>query len=288
MSTAIQTLSFQDPLSAKKFTESLQHTGFAIITHCPIDPQLLDRVYHNWALFFNSDEKHQYPFDPLTADGFASTAVSETAKGFQEKDLKEFYHILREGRCPEHLKEDTFALIDALLPISQTLLAWIQASLPTEIEQALEQTLPSMAQNSPNTKLRMVHYPPLLDEATSGAVRAAAHEDINLITLLPAATAKGLQAKNLNGGWVDVNCPDRALIINAGDMLAECTQNFIRSTTHRVINPIGDDAKQSRMSMPLFVHPHNDVRLSDRHTAISYRLQRYQENGFNVPANQTP
>lgn len=279
---AIQTLSFKAPSTPHQFTQSLQETGFAILTDCPIDPQLLKRVYQAWQDFFHSDEKHQYPFNPLTADGFASTAVSETAKGFQEKDIKEFFHILRSGRCPEHLKADTFLLIDALLPLSQTLLGWIQNSLPNDIQAELDQPLDTMAAHSPNTKLRMIHYPPLTGKEAPSAVRAAAHEDINLITLLPAATAKGLQAKTTSGEWVDVHCPDQALIINAGDMLAECTQGFIQSTTHRVINPVGEDAYASRMSMPLFVHPKDEVRLSQRHTAKSYREERYQENGFKV------
>ncbi len=90
---AIQTLSFKAPSTPHQFTQSLQETGFAILTDCPIDPQLLKRVYQAWQDFFHSDEKHQYPFNPLTADGFASTAVSETAKGFQEKTLKSFPYL---------------------------------------------------------------------------------------------------------------------------------------------------------------------------------------------------
>lgn len=278
----IQTLSFQAVTTPHQFSQSLQETGFAVLTDCPIDPELLKRVYQAWQAFFHSDEKYQYPFNPLTADGFASTAVSETAKGFQEKDIKEFFHILRSGRCPEHLRDDTFLLIDSLLPLSQTLLSWIQNSLPKDIQAQLDQPLDTMAAQSPNTKLRMIHYPPLTGNEPPSAVRAAAHEDINLITLLPAATARGLQAKTASGEWVDVHCPDQALIINAGDMLAECTQGFIRSTTHRVINPIGDDAYTSRMSMPLFVHPKDEVRLSQRYTAKSYREERYRENGFKI------
>lgn len=283
MSAIIQTLSFTAPNTPQKFTLSLQETGFAVLTECPFSPELLNRVYAQWQSFFNSEDKHQYPYNPLTADGFASTAVSETAKGHQQKDLKEFFHILREGRCPEHLKHDTFALIDSLLPISQTLLTWIHESLPPNIQQSLHQPLHTMATHSPNTKLRMIHYPPLSGKEAPGAVRAAAHEDINLITLLPAATAKGLQAKTQSGDWVDVTCPEHALIINAGDMLAECTNGYIQSTTHRVINPAGDSANQSRMSMPLFVHPKDEIILSPQHTAKSYRLQRYQENGFKIP-----
>ncbi len=290
MSTAIATISFTDPCAPKHFTQSLQNTGFAVITNCPFDSELLTTVYEKWALFFDSKEKHQYPYNPLAADGFASTALSETSKGFQEKDLKEFFHFMRGGRCPEHLKPDTLALFDSLLPISQTLLGWIQLSLPVEIKQQLECPLENMAEDSPNSKLRLIHYPPLPNAPTSAAVRAAVraaeHEDINLITLLPAATAKGLQAKMSGGQWVDVACPEGALIVNAGDMLAECTQNFIKSTTHRVINPVDEMAKNSRMSMPLFVHPKDNVRLSVKYTARDYRLTRYRENGFKIPKDQ--
>ena len=108
-------------------------------------------------------------------------------------------------------------------------------------------------------------------------MRAAAHEDINLITILPAANEAGLQVVNAEGKWIAVPGDFGALIVNVGDMLQEATGGFYRSTTHRVVNPTGEAAKRSRISMPLFLHPRRDVVLSERHTADSYLQERLRE-----------
>ena len=111
-------------------------------------------------------------------------------------------------------------------------------------------------------------------------MRAAAHEDINLLTLLPAATAKGLEVKDANGKWQEVPCDPTAIVVNAADMLQMASQNYYPSTTHRVVNPDGIEAKKSRLSMPLFLHPRDEVMLADNFTANDYRLQRLREIGL--------
>ena len=105
-------------------------------------------------------------------------------------------------------------------------------------------------------------------------------QDINLLTLLPAATASGLQVKHSSGDWWDVPINPSWIIVNAGDMLQECTDYYYPSTTHRVLNPTGDEAKKSRLAMPLFLHPCGEVVLSKRHTAQSYRAERFAELGL--------
>ena len=136
-----------------------------------------------------------------------------------------------------------------------------------------------MAKESPNTLFRILYYPPV-PENVDGAVRSAPHEDINLITLLPAATAAGLQVKDLEGVWWDVDTNPGNIIVNAGDMLKEATGGYIPSTTHQVINPVGADASKPRYSAPLFVHARGDVRLSERYTAQEYLIQRLKEIGI--------
>ena len=112
-----------------------------------------------------------------------------------------------------------------------------------------------------------------------GAIRAAAHEDINLLTILPASNEPGLQVKGSDGEWMDVPCDFGTLIINIGDMLQEASRGYYPSTTHRVINPTGGSAAKSRISLPLFLHPRPDVVLSERHTAHSYLMERLRELG---------
>jgi isopenicillin N synthase-like dioxygenase len=137
-----------------------------------------------------------------------------------------------------------------------------------------------MVTNSDKNLFRIIHYPPLTGSEQPGAIRAAAHEDINIITLLPASTAMGLQVKDNAGGWHDVPGNWGDIVINVGDMLQMASQNFYRSTTHRVVNPEGEAAKQPRYSMPLFLHPKPEVVLSETHTAQSYLDERLREIGL--------
>lgn len=127
--------------------------------------------------------------------------------------------------------------------------------------------------------MRVLHYPPLEGDEELGAIRAGAHEDINLLTVLPAANEPGLQVKTKEGDWLDVPCDFGNLIINIGDMLQEASGGYYPSTTHRVINPEGADKTKSRISLPLFLHPKPEVVLSERHTANSYLMERLRELG---------
>lgn len=136
-----------------------------------------------------------------------------------------------------------------------------------------------MINDSEQTLLRVLHYPPLKGDEEPDAIRAAAHEDINLLTILPAANEPGLQVKSKDGSWLDVPCDFGSLIVNIGDMLQEASAGYFPSTTHRVINPQGSDQSKSRISLPLFLHPRPDVILSDRHTADSYLQERLRELG---------
>ena len=137
-----------------------------------------------------------------------------------------------------------------------------------------------MVEGSPQTLFRILHYPPLAGDEEAGAVRAAAHEDINLITLLVAATAPGLQVQDAGGRWLDVPADPGSVVVNSGDMLAMASGGHYRSTTHRVVNPAGEESRRSRLSMPLFLHPWPEVRLSATHTAREYLDERLREIGL--------
>lgn len=147
--------------------------------------------------------------------------------------------------------------------------------------------------------MRIIHYPPVGDDAPSGAVRSAPHEDINLITLLVTATADGLQVMDHDGSWIDVEGDARYIIVDSGDMLQNITNGLFRSTTHRVINP--KDTASRRFSMPMFVHPRNEIDLTPRPefitqtggqakyssiTAGAYLHQRLVEIGLAEPEDE--
>ena len=140
--------------------------------------------------------------------------------------------------------------------------------------------LSQMTTNSDETLLRVIHYPAITGDEETGAIRAAAHEDINIITLLCSATASGLEVKDNNGKWHQVPCDPGSIAINAGDMLQLASNGYYRSTTHRVMNPAGADAKLPRYSMPLFLHARPEVLLGNGITANMYLKQRLHELGL--------
>lgn len=280
MRMSIKVVDFQSPTAAVEFAAGLKEIGFAVIANHPISQQLIDEAYAKWTAFFKSDEKFQFELNPETQDGYVSTKMSETAKGYNQKDLKEFFHYYQGKRCPASCFDVTTQLSSELNALASTLLSWLEKNAPSEVQATFSMPLSDMIKNSDQTLFRILHYPPLTGDEPAGAVRAAAHEDIDLLTMLPAATAKGLQVKDAKGNWLDVPINPGWIIVNAGDMLQECTGHYYISTTHRVLNPTGDEAKQSRLSMPLFLHPRADVKLSERHTAGSYLSERLREIGL--------
>jgi isopenicillin N synthase-like dioxygenase len=278
----IQKVVYGSKDGAKRFAQSLKETGFGVLTNHPINVQLIYDVYADWEKFFASEEKHAHTFDPAVQSGYFPFR-SENAKGYSAKDLKEFFHVYSWSQLPPTVSARTWDLFKAMYQLAGELLTWIEEATPADIRGRFSMPLPQMIQDSRETLLRILHYPPLKGSADeAGAIRAAAHEDINLITLLPAATAPGLQVKDANGHWIDVECNPGDIVINVGDMLQMASEGYYVSTTHQVINPPGELAKKSRYSMPLFLHARADVRLSKDHTARSYLDERLREIGLKV------
>ncbi len=275
----MQIVNYKSADAAEKFVTSLRETGFGVLENHPIDQELVNSIYANWQQFFDGEEKHQYLFDEEKQDGLFPFETSETAKGHEIPDLKEFYHVYPWGRIPEHLKQEIMEYYRRTSEFAAELLGWIEQYSPADVAAKYSEPLSKMIENTPNTLLRVLHYPPLSGTEREGAVRAAAHEDINLITILPAASASGLQVKKKDGSWMDVPSNFGNLIINIGDMLQEASGGYFPSTSHRVINPTGDEAKKSRISLPLFLHPRSEVVLSERYTQASYLLERLRELG---------
>lgn len=214
-----------------------------------------------------------------TQDGFFPSDISETAKGHTQKDIKEYFHYYPWGQCPEALKEELQNYYDEANKLAGELLSWVEKHSPEDIAKKYSQPLSSMVEDSSQTLLRVLHYPPLKGDEELGAIRAGAHEDINLLTILPAANEPGLQVKSKEGDWLDVPCDFGNLIINIGDMLQEASGGYFPSTTHRVVNPDGADKTKSRISLPLFLHPKPEVILSERYTANEYLMERLRELG---------
>lgn len=276
---AVQNVDFTAADAPQRFVASLRETGFGVLRNHPISAELVDSIYRQWQEFFAGESKHDFRFDPERQDGYFPPEVSETAKGRTVKDLKEYYHVYPWGRMPEPLAEDIMEYYRRAEALAATLLGWIEAETPPEVAKRYQEPLSRMIAESGQTLLRVLHYPPLAGDEMPGAVRAAAHEDINLITVLPAANEPGLEVKTREGEWLEVPCDPGQLIINVGDMLQEASGGYFPSTSHRVVNPSGPSRFQSRLSLPLFLHPRPEVVLSKRHTADSYLQERLRELG---------
>ena len=206
---------------------------------------------------------------------------SENAKGYNTKDLKEFYHIyLPWGRIPNEINENTLKIRDHLVDIGTELLQWIDTNTPEDIRNFFSIPLNDMIKGSQNNLLRVLHYPPLEGNEENDALRASPHGDINLITVLLTGSEPGLQVLNMNNEWVNVDSNDGWLVFNSGDMLNKCSNNYYPSTIHRVINPKGTQNNKSRYSMPLFLHARDEVVLNEQYTAKSYLDKRLRALGL--------
>ncbi len=275
----VQVVDYTAADAPQRFVESLKSTGFGVLKNHPIQQALVESIYQHWYEFFSEGNPQDFAFDPEKQDGYFAPEISETAKGHEKKDLKEYYHIYPWGRIPEALKEEILTYYHKTSALAAELLDWVEKYSPADVAAKYSEPLSNMIKDTPNTLLRVLHYPPLTGEEEPGALRAAAHEDINLLTILPAANEPGLQVQSQDGKWLDIPSDFGNLIINIGDMLQEASGGYFPSTSHRVVNPTGENAKKSRISLPLFLHPRDEVVLSERHTQKSYLLERLKELG---------
>jgi len=258
-----------------KFAKSFRETGFAIIKDHNISSDEIDRMYGVWTDFFASEEGPNFAVKPGESAGYFGYK-SENAKGSANKDLKEFFHAYQNKTLPNITEKETRDFQEKLIKMGSTLLGWLDQE--SEGHVSFSEPLENMINGSDMNLLRIIHYPPLPDNVEPGEVRAAAHEDINLITLLVTGTEPGLQAKDVNGNWHDVPCKPGYITVNSGDMLSMASKGHYPSTPHRVVNPPKQE-NRSRYSMPLFVHPRPDVLL-DKLTAGEFLDERLKEIGL--------
>lgn len=243
--------------------------GFCGFINHGIPDDLIEGAYDAFKALFAlpGEVKEQYALlGKGGARGYTGFGV-EQAKDNNVPDLKEFWHIGREtdgsnpfpdilldnlwpAEAPE-LKDKGYALYDALDKLGGRILEAIALYL------GLDQHWFDDKVNLGNSILRPIHYPPILDKETP-AVRAAQHEDINLITLLIGSNEEGLQILTRDDEWVPVTTIPGTIVVNIGDMLQRLTNHVLPSTTHRVINPPGMKADQPRYSVPFFLHPNPD------------------------------
>ena len=276
-------INYAAPDAPFQLVKSMRETGFAVLVDHPVSYRLAQDVFADWGAFFKNPSKMNYLHDPYSRDqenaGYFPYR-SENAKDSTIKDLKEFYHYYPWQPLPKEVGSKTTDLYERLERIACEILGWMENAVPEGVRANFDRPLSDMVRKARGTLLRILHYPPLTGEEEEGAVRSSAHQDINFITLLMAATEPGLEVMDLTGKWHAVPTDPGAIVINGGDMLSLLTEGFYPSTPHRVVNPVGESAKRPRYSIPLFLHSHDDVRLSAEHTRKTYFEQRLFEIGL--------
>ena len=266
-----------DPQQKQQFVNEIgkayEDIGFVALKGHFLSDELVDKLYDQIKKFFSlpEDIKKSYEIDGIGGQRGYVSFGKESAKGKKEGDLKEFWHFGQYVEDNPNLK--------ALYPKNVVVKELPEFnSVGKETFKMLEKTgvyvLRALAiylglnefyfdkyVNNGNSILRPIHYPPIKEEPKE-AVRAAAHGDINLITLLMGSQGKGLQVQNHNGEWVDAIAAEDELVINVGDMLSRHSNNRLKSTIHRVVNPPKEKWGTSRYSVPFFMHPVSEMPLN--------------------------
>jgi isopenicillin N synthase-like dioxygenase len=277
---------------AQDISAAYEEFGFVIIENHGIDKQLIDRCLACFRRFFALPEAEKLRYRVPGgggARGYTPFGV-ETAKGASYHDLKEFWHVGRE-LPPGHpfnevmapniwvegisgFREATLDLYRAFDTLGLRLLSAIARSV------ALPADFFDDKVNLGNSILRVIHYPPMPPEPTA-SVRAGAHEDINVITLLLGAEEPGLEVLSRKGEWLPINPAPGTLVCNVGDMLQRLTNRHLRSTTHRVVNPPRERASNARYSLPFFLHFNPDFLIK----TLPQYIDAQHPDQFPVPIN---
>ncbi|TVR77596.1 MAG: isopenicillin N synthase family oxygenase [Chitinophagaceae bacterium] len=256
----------------KKLGNAYEDVGFVSVINHGIDKALIDSFYDKVQKFFAlpTEIKKKYEVPGLSGQRGYTSFGKEHAKHSNVADLKEFWQFGQEIEGDDEIGKDypSNVEVEEMPDFNKT-----GITLYKNFENAGNKLLTAIAEYlnleadyfddkifNGNSILRAIHYPPITSEPES-AIRAEQHEDINLITLLVGASAEGLQLLNKKGEWQDVVAKPGAIIVNVGDMLQRLTNNKLRSTTHRVVNPPREKWHTSRFSIPFFLHPRSEMRL---------------------------
>ena len=252
---------------------AFQEIGFCAVRGHFLDDQLVKKLYDQIKLFFDlpTDIKKKYEHPEFSGQRGYVSFGKESAKGSKHGDLKEYWHFGQYVSEDESHKYNYFPNIKVdELPEFNIVGEEVYKTLEKTAKYVLralalylkidENYFDNYIHNG-NSILRPIHYPPIMEDPKE-AVRAAAHGDINLITLLMGAHGKGLQVQKTNGDWIDAVASKDELMINIGDMLSRHTNNVLKSTVHRVVNPDRELLKKSRYSIPFFMHPVSEMKLN--------------------------
>lgn len=266
-----------DTTRKQKFIDEIGNAyetiGFVALKGHFLDDELVDNLYKEIKNFFDLPVavKEKYEIPGIGGQRGYVSFGKESAKGKKEGDLKEFWHFGQyvnaaskyASEYPDNVEVSELKAFNKIGKLTYQMLEktakYVLRSLALHLN--LEETYFDNYIKDGNSILRPIHYPPIETEP-KGAERAAAHGDINLITLLMGAQGKGLQVQNHKGEWIDAIAESDELMINVGDMLSRHSNNKLKSTIHRVTNPPKELWGTSRYSIPFFMHPVSDMKLN--------------------------
>jgi isopenicillin N synthase-like dioxygenase len=277
----------------QKFVQELgqayEDVGFVAVKNHGIPDNLIADLYQYVQQFFSlpTDNKLKYEKKELAGQRGYTSFGREHAKGFDAPDLKEFFQfgqMVEDGdpvkaEYPDNVKVEEVAkftptLEQAYKSFEKSGTALLQA---IALYLGLDEHYFDEYVHNGNSILRAIHYPPIKSEPKS-AIRAEQHEDINLITLLVGASADGLQILTKKNEWVGVTSLPEQIVVNVGDMLQRLTNNRLRSTTHRVVNPPRELWGTSRFSIPFFLHPRGSMSLASLKSCIDQKHPKVYED----------
>ncbi len=252
---------------------AFENIGFVALSGHFLSDQLVEQLYSEIKKFFQLPQnvKDSYEIEGIGGQRGYTSFGKEHAKGRKEGDLKEFWHFGQyvennpklEAEYPNNVSVSELPDFDNVGKETYKMLEktaqFVLRALALHLD--LDENYFDEWIKNGNSILRPIHYPPITNEPKN-AVRAAAHGDINLITLLMGAHGKGLQVKNHHGEWVDAIARPDQLMINVGDMLSRLSNNKLKSTIHQVVNPPRELWGTSRYSIPFFMHPISEMPLN--------------------------
>ena len=273
----VKLVDFTSPEAPRIFTESMLESGFAVVSNHNISREEISDFYQAWEHFFVSEKPEAFLAQGEDQAGYFSEEKAETAKGNTAQDLKEYFQYWPGTKVPPHLNEITLSFFRKMIDMGLIAMLWLQENTDSNIWHRIDRPFPEYLSRE-HTLLRILRYPPIKGRVKPTATRAAAHEDINLITMLPAANEPGLELKSKSTGeWFPLEAPSGSIVVNIGDMLQELTDGLLPSTSHRVVNPKPEQTVNSRMTAPVFCHPHPELILSERYSAKDYLSERLKE-----------
>lgn len=282
----------QQTLFVEELGKAFMEIGFVTISNHGLSSELIDSLYTTIKDFFDLPDliKKKYEKVELAGQRGYTSKGRETAKGATTPDLKEFWQrgqtvigeVLSKKDYPDNLPVEELPEFDK-----------ITGEVYKKLEKAGRHLLKAIAEYlqldknyfedyvvNGNSILRAIHYFPIEDPSRlpADAVRAGAHEDINLITLLIGASADGLEVFTKDGNWLPIQAQGKDIVVNVGDMLQRLTNNKLKSTTHRVVNPPVDQLKTSRYSVPFFLHPKASMNLACLESCVDEKNPKAYED----------